>query len=245
MSEPATISALAGQGNEPASAGGEDAVRGLIGRQLAVLGRLAEAGLNIALAVERQAMAAEGAASGAPSGAAQAAPADVALAYGRVARAVRLTVALQARLVKDLQALDEGAARRRIRDAAEAGRDRQTAEAARKARVERIVERLIRAEASDEAEGDRLADEAFERLEHDDIYGDLSARPVSEIIALVCRDLGLAPDWSRLAEEAWAQEELASGAAGPPLTAIRWLEPPPAGSFAADPPPRELRGASP
>lgn len=222
-------------------------MRGLIGRQLAVLGRLAEAGLNIALAVERQAMAAEAAVEGAAAEgvASGAAPADVALAYGRVARAVRLTVALQARLVKDLQALDEGAARQRIRDAAEAGRDRQTAEAARKARVERIVERLIRAEASDEAEGDRLADEAFERLEHDDIYGDLSARPVSEIIALVCGDLGLSPDWSRLAEEAWAQEELASGAAGPPLTAIRWLGPPPAGSFAADPPPRELRGASP
>lgn len=248
MSDPATVSAPATPGDEAAPAPAVAGVRGVLERQLAVLGRLAEVGLNIALAVERRALAAEAAEADAPD-AAPGVAGDVALAYARVSRAVRLTVALQGRVVKELQALDEDAVRRRIREQADAGRDRQLVEAARKARVERIVERLIREEARDEAEGDRLADEAYERLEHDDIYGDLSARPVSEIIALVCKDLGLAPDWTRLAEEAWAQDEVASGAAsgaaGSPLTAIRWLDPPMAEAAGADPAPSERRAASP
>jgi hypothetical protein len=249
-------------------------------RQLELLGRLAEAGLNIALAVERQALAVDAAGrealapvapgapvapvgavapapeAGAPAAAGQVVQGDIALAYGRVSRAVRLTAALQAGLVEALQALDEGAARRRIRERADAQRAREAAAAARKARVERIVERLIREEARDEAEGDRLADEAYERLEHDDIYGDLSDRPLGEIVAMICEDLGLAPDWSRLAEEAWAREAwtgeawtgeapeaMAGGAAAPraagpraaaPRAAtIRWLDPPLADAEAA------------
>jgi len=244
MSAPATISPVAGQADDAAPAGAGDEARGLIGRQLAVLGRLAEAGLNIALTIERQAMAAEAASAEAASAEA-AAPGDVALAYARVSRAVRLTVALQARLVKDLQALDEVAARMRAGERAAAARERTEREAARKARVERIVERLIRDETRDEAEADRLADEAYERLEHDDIYGDLLRKPVSEIIALVCKDLGLAPDWTRLAEEAWAQEEIVSGAAGSPLATLRWLDAPSVEPAAAAPAPVELRAASP
>src|SRR5207244_1785388 len=91
----------------------------------------------------------------------------------------------------------------------------------RKARVRRILDRVIEAEIGDEAEGGRLAAEARERLEHDDIYGDVLARPVGEIIALICRDLGLSPDWSRLAEEAWAQEEIARGQAQSPFVPPR------------------------
>lgn len=180
--------------------------RGLIEPQLQVLGRLAEAGLNLALAIERQATAEP----------AEAPPRDLALAYGRVARAVRLTVALQAKLIKELQALDEVAIRDRARERAV----RQQLEDARKARVGRIVERVIVAGCSDDDEVDRLADEASERLEHDEIYGELADRSFSEIIALVCRDLGLAPDWASLAQEAWAQDEIRSGLAAAPLAAL-------------------------
>ena len=112
------------------------APRALIERQLWVLGRLAEAGLNVALAIEQQATAA----AEAPD-AAEPAPTpepgrvvqgDVALAYARASRAVRLTVALQARLIKDLQALDEQAARLRRGEQVEAERARQAMETARK-----------------------------------------------------------------------------------------------------------------
>lgn len=252
MSRPVTLSAAATPGASDAPATNDGALRAVLERQLVVLGRLAEAGLNIALIVERRAMAADAAAAVTPDAgpeaahvAAPVAPSgDVALAYARVSRAVRLTLALQGRVVKELQALNEEAAKRRIRGEAEAGRARREAEAQRKARVERIVERLIRAEARDEAEGERLADEAYERLDSDDIYGQLTERPVSEIIARICRDLGLAPDWTQLADEAWAQDELAGAAAGAPLMTIRWLDPPgPApGGEAGDPSSSPARG---
>jgi len=236
----------------PAPAPGA-ATRALIERQLWVLGRLAEAGLNVALAIEQQATTA--AAAETPEAVPAPAPApapprgvhgDVALAYARASRAVRLTVALQAKLIKDLQALDEVAARLERGAKAEAERARQAHETARKERVERIVERVIRAELGDDDEDavDRLAEAAWERLDHDDIYGDLTAQPVGEIIARVCRDLGLSPDWARLAEEAWAREEIHSGAAGSPFLALSWADPP-GRAAAAELPPTEPQAASP
>jgi hypothetical protein len=59
--------------------------------------------------------------------------------------------------------------------------------------------------------------EVCERLDDDDIYGDVIARPVGELVALICRDLGLEPDWARLAEEAWAREEIERGDARSPF----------------------------
>jgi hypothetical protein len=169
---------------------------------------------------------------------------DVSLAYARVARAVRLTIALQSRLLQDLQALDEVAERHLHGGRSNAAR-------ARKARIGRILDRVIDAEAPDDAEGDRLAGEVRERLEHDDIYGDVLARPVGELVALICRDLGLSPDWVRLAEEAWAQDEIEGGQAGSPFSPPRWPSPAPpgrvaqAGSLATGRPPTAPHAASP
>jgi hypothetical protein len=186
MSDPAATSDPTAQTGSPAAP--KDALRGVMERQLSVLGRLAEAGLNLALAIERQATT---------EGAAQVVSGDVALAYGRVSRAVRLTVALQAKVVKELQGLDQVAARELYADRCNAERERLRLAKLRQDRVQRIVERVIAAEVADAAEVDRLADEACERLEHDDIYGDLTTRPVGEIIAPICRDLDLSPDWTR------------------------------------------------
>ena len=210
MIDAAAISDPTAQADSPAGPEGVAAPRALIERQLWVLGRLAEAGLNLALAIERQ---------GTAEDAGPAAASDVALAYGRVSRAVRLTLALQAKVIQDLQALDEIAARRLDGDCDRAERERRSLAQQRKDRVQRIVERVIEAETPCETEVDRLADAAAERLEHDDIYGDLATRPVGEIIALVCRDLGLSPDWSRLAEEAWAQDEIRDRAPASPFAA--------------------------
>jgi len=80
----------------------------------------------------------------------------------------------------------------------------------RKARVEAIIERVAKAD-HDEEEVDRLVREAGERLDDEDLYGEVLGRPVGELVSLICRDLGLAPDWSRLAEEAWARREAAEG----------------------------------
>jgi hypothetical protein len=165
-------------------------------RQIAVLGEIAEIGLSIAREIEAQLTARE------------MPPEKAAIAYGRVARAVRLTIALQSRLVAE------------ARDPAPGALDEQRQ--ARRAQVNRIVRRVV-------GEGTRDVDicvyrwgQARERLEHDDIYGDLLSRPASEIVAAVCQDLGVAPDWARLAKEAWAREEIATGAPGAPLCVTEW-----------------------
>ena len=40
---------------------------------------------------------------------------------------------------------------------------------------------------------------------------------MSEIVARICKDLGLEPDWNKLAEELWAKAEIATGDPGWPL----------------------------
>ena len=84
--------------------------------------------------------------------------------------------------------------------------------------------------------------EAGDRLDDIDLYGDLLDRPVSEILARICADIGLPLDWTRLAQEAWAQTEMHGGLAGAPLAALLDdLDPPPP---VADPePPSPRRSA--
>jgi hypothetical protein len=171
-------------------------------RQIALLGELAEAGLQIALAVQRRAQAAESAGEDLN---------PVAMAYARIARAVRLTVMLQARLIAERR--DGEDARTAARAAAAFERREQ-----KRRRVERMVERVaIDACGDDEALAEHLAVEAIERLEDDDLYGDVMSRPVGELVALICRDLGLEPDWAVLAEQAWARDEILGAAVGSPF----------------------------
>jgi len=179
--------------------------RPLVERQLAVLGRLAEAGLNIALAIEGRATAA----------ADEAAPPvldDIALAYDRVARAVRRTIALQSERIAHLESPDTPSPAR------------NEAATERKATVGHIVRRLANKQHRPEFT-DRIGREARDWLDDENIYGDILAHPVSEIIDWICRDLGLSPDWVRLAQEAWAQEELQSDAVGYPLKGHEGLAP--------------------
>lgn len=171
--------------------------------QLALLGELAEIGLEVARAVERRAK--------------EATPDEdlngLAMAYARVARAVRLTIMLQSNL---LEASRRSSDRADIRGRPSAAVSADPAYR-RKARVERIVERIAEAEHDDEAVVDRLVVEAQERLDDEDLHGAVLERPLGELVALICRDLGLSPDWGRLAGEAWAREEIVSGAEGSPF----------------------------
>ena len=149
-------------------------------RQLAILGRLAEAGLEIAVALEAQAKGGEVVVQG-----------DVAMAYNRVARAVRQAIMLQSRLIE---------ARR---DRQEAGADRGSAA---RASASRILRGLIEDDRPGDAEGaERLAAEAAERLRQED-FSDLLSRPFGEAVAAIAKDLGLSPDWLRLAEDCGAAE---------------------------------------
>jgi hypothetical protein len=194
------------QTDAPESA--SDWARALLERQLWVLGQLAEGGLEIARAIERQA-----------TGSKEGVRPDLPMAYARVARAVRMTLMLQSKAIEALQAMQSKA----DQQARSAQLQREFAHPglvrARKVRIGRIVGRIAWADGQDHERVKRLAREAFERLEQDELYGDILSRPVSEIIALICKDMGLEPDWPRLAEEAWAKAEIAAGGALAALTA--------------------------
>jgi hypothetical protein len=191
-------------------------------RQVERLDALAQLGLELARAVAGQ---------GAEH------PAEATRSFARASRTVRMAGLLQSRLIKDMEALrrsrivfaplDEEEAR------LAAARERARLDPAdgHKARVERIVERQVKARHKrDEDAVERLMQEAAERLDDDDIYGDVLNRPVGELVALICRDLGVEPDWPALAREAWAQDEIASGVAGSPFNNLERARPP---SFAA------------
>jgi hypothetical protein len=200
------------QPGAPTSAAAQDWARALLERQLWILGQLAEGGLEFARAIERQATSGEAGKEGVPAAAA--------MAYARVARAVRLTILLQSKLIADLQTLESKAANDAYTAHCRRALDQPRLEREQKARIGRIVGRVAWAEGREHAEIQRMARHAAEMLDHDDHFGDILTRPVSEIIALICRDLGLEPDWPKLAEEAWAQAEIKSGAAGEPLAAV-------------------------
>jgi hypothetical protein len=176
-------------------------------RQAMVLEELSEAGLRLALSIEGR--AAEAPVAEAP---------QIAMAFSRVARAVRLTALLHVKLIEAAQDARRRAAGSR------SSHDDDDDEAARldpayrhKARVEAIVQRVAKAECDDEDHIDRIVQETAERLDDDDIYGDVLTRPIGELVALICRDLGLDPDWTSLAQEAWAQAEMRDNPTGSPF----------------------------
>jgi hypothetical protein len=189
--------------------------RAVLEQQLALLGELAELGMDIARGLARQAKGETDI---------DVARGDIALAYGRAARAVRFTIALQSKLIADFQGFG-----RKMPQAPGDDDSRVITFSwddqgqGRKAGAARILGRVIAAEADSQEAGERLTREANERLDDPTLCGDLN-RPFSEIVADICRDLGLSPDWAVLSQEAWAREELASGRPGAPLKTPRPLD---------------------
>jgi hypothetical protein len=196
-------------------------------RQLDRLDRLAEMGMALAEAICRQGLAE---ADEAPAERRLAALNAAAMAYARAARVVRLTLALQSRLAEASDAADkqpDGPISYSVRWVD----DNTVPRARQRARVEGLVKHVAEGAAMDAERAERLAAEAAEKLKDEDLYADLLDRPISEILARICHDLGLDPDWDGLAQEPWAQEEIASGAPGWPLWA--------AGRADAAPPPSQ------
>lgn len=228
--------------------------RAAAGRQMAVLERLAEAGMTVVAAIEREARAyldappitpdmaseptdadddAEDRSDGAPDDAPHAPPEParpmqaLAMAYARAARAVRLTLALQSRVLRELEEVERQGRSHAWPDQCWL-KDRR---AERGARIGRILARVIDAtEPEDDARAQALKTEAGEKLADADVYGDAAVRPMGEIVARICADLGLSPDWSALAREAWAQAEAASPASpfAPSSVNLAPFTPPPA-----------------
>ena len=176
--------------------------RALIEGQLAMLTRLAQIGMEIAEAAGHEARAAAATARRARRGRGPRARTDPrpGLVFARVARAVRMTIALQSRLLKDLADLDRADER-----AAARPQDRAPA-CACPACSTRPPRRPSRRSASPAPGAGRtrrpsrtrsrqLSSEAYERLT-DAEDGDLVGRPFDEVVAGVGEDLGLSPDWT-------------------------------------------------
>jgi hypothetical protein len=179
-------------------------------RKLAILSELAEAGLEIALALKDRIAETSQDEPGADSAKTCA---DLARAFDRTSRAVRLSIALRDKLLKD-----DAAAPVRPEPARET-RD-QRAE-----RVRRIVRRVVSANFDRRLTRETFDRHVAERLYDTDITGDLSNRSIGELVARICADLGLWPPWLDFAEEAWAQAEIAERPPGSPYAA--WPDLPP------------------
>ena len=110
---------------------------------------------------------------------------DPGLTYSRAARAVRLTIALQQRLAESLE---------------KQGRDEA---AARRSRIGRLVDRVIEAECGEDY---KLTGRAWERLTEEEALDQLAGRPVGEVVALICQDLGLSPHACAEVMAAWTPE---------------------------------------
>ncbi len=181
-------------------------------RQLAILSDLAEAGLEIALALKAQIVETAAAPESGPDTAR--ACADLTRAFDRVSRATRMAIALSDRLLKDAPLGAQSSATR-----AEEGRDQ------RAGRVLRIFRRVAHVQFPEGRLREAVDHVARERLFDPDITGDLLGRPIGALVAQICADLCLSPSWLALAEEAWAQEEILERPAGSPYAA--WPDLPP------------------
>jgi hypothetical protein len=174
-----------------------------------MLRELAEIGMAVARAIGRRAerVAADLASAGEGAGDGPVVAADdLGLAFARISRAVRLTLALEARM--------EGEAAEKAREAARTAEIWETAkDAGERARVgrkldalEAVVQDLIEEEAGEnEMAAERLHEALDERLD-EIVVDELMDRPMVELVAMICRDLGVSPDWRAFEDDDWVVE---------------------------------------
>ena len=199
-------------------------------RHLRLLQELAEIGMEMARAVRGQAVAQAAERDANP--AAPFAGGDLGLVFSRIARAVRQTLALEARLAEErLKARAEHATQLAEHAARLAGEARAKT-VRRRNDVRYYVAEAIEAETPEDDVED-LLEELDERLDDVDAAGEFDDRPIGELVASICRDLGITPDWSLWEDEDWAIEEARTRPPGSPYAA------PPSGeddALAAPPP---------
>jgi hypothetical protein len=181
-------------------------------RRLRMLEELSEIGMDLARALHRRALAAddpaeaaapddsETAASPTPTG-------DPSVAFARISRAIRLTLALEARTDEALRALRAGVVAeceaRRAHARNRAAADAAARSAGRRDTVERLVIEAAEREIDDDEALNDVLEALEERLADDEAYQDLDRAPLRETVERLCADLQLTPDWSQWEGEAW------------------------------------------
>jgi hypothetical protein len=164
-----------------------------------MLAELGEIGMDLARAVRQQAVAQAipeqvGALDRMSGG-------DLALVFSRIARAVRQTLALEAKIYENRRAHEQGEAAEQAQRAATIQRARKERQ---KNKAKRIIEEAIDAEPRDPSDYENLLADLDDALE--DLDAEFGERPFGEILTRICRDLGIAPNWTEWAMETWGIE---------------------------------------
>ena len=187
-------------------------------RHVRMLQELAEIAMTMARAVGRQ-VAAEPEAAAEPA-AESAGTANPGLVLTRIARCVRQTVALEAKLTADYRAWVRKSAAERAAALAEQAERAAAAEARKrerkKAQVERAAKTVIEGATRPDDYHPRLRD-VKEWLWDSDDDADFADRPIGEIIARICDDLHIPFDVKKWENESWAREERRTKPPGSPF----------------------------
>jgi hypothetical protein len=194
----------------------DEAVAAQTARHVRMLQELAEIGMNVARAVGRQVLAE-------PEPAEPAGTAHPELVLTRIARCVRQTVALEARLTADYRAWAAKSSAEQAAALAERAERAEAAEARRrerrKAQVERAAKTVIEGATRPDDYHYRLRD-VKEWLWDSDDDADFADRPIGEIIARICADLDIPFEAAKWANQSWAREEIRTKAPASPFVPI-------------------------
>ena len=172
-------------------------------RHTAILAELAEIGMDLARRVQRQA--------------AEDARPDLAVAFSRIARAVRLTLALETRITEEGFAQSQRLAEDRQKARERAGFIERVRLGQREATVHRLVSEAIEIEGQ-ETERQETDEVLLDALNIQMAGLDVSDhRSIGQIVAGICKDLGVTIDWTYCQDEPWAREERQTRPAGSPF----------------------------
>jgi hypothetical protein len=182
--------------------------------RIAYLDEIAELAMELARAQQKKALAQIEAP---PEEAGEARERDAATGFINAARAVRVTLLLQAKLQAGLNVrrVELGEARR-ARKLSE-GIERAQENSAKSDALAEIVADVVETEAGDRPDVERLTERARQAVWDGWYDDDFFAEPVSAVIAQVCKRLDVAVDWARWEDEDWAAEEAEEGVEGSPF----------------------------
>jgi hypothetical protein len=137
---------------------------------------------------------------------------DPGAAFARLSRAIRLTLALEARTDEALRALRAGVVAQAAEHTASAARraadDAKAHREAHQKKVRRLVVEVAEREVEDMGDLLDLEDALDDRLSSDWAYAKLETLPLRETVERLCADLQLNPDWSRWTGDDWGPREL-------------------------------------
>jgi hypothetical protein len=125
-------------------------------------------------------------------------------AFAAVSRAVRFTLALEAKIDREIHALmrgDAASAAESPEQAAWTPPPPPNASERRRGLISACVWDAIDEEMTDPQVADDLCFAVQERLVEGETYDELLFRPFRASVEAICRDLGLHPDWSRWDDE--------------------------------------------